>query len=445
MKITTSYAVEVRHPGKMFRETIAIYRDMEAFFADVANREWTRFDGLTQNNQLAIMERITHKTKSHPEPAYDFDGQFSKIPSYLRRAAIRSGIGRVSSYKSNYANWESNGKKGSPPVLPKCAMSMPCFYNSNMYKETDDPTEVSVKLYNGKDWIWCNIKILRTDIQYIQRHCALKKKSAPTLESRHGKYFLRFSFEEKMSLYDTNIKDQIICAVDLGLNTDATCSVMRSDGTILARKFISFPCDKDHLYKTLGRVKRLSRECSPANSGALWRYAKAINEQLSYKIAVTIVDFAIQYSCDAIIFEYLDTKKKRKKGKNKQRLAFWAHQAIQNVATTKAHQNAIHVYRVNAWGTSALAFDGSGQVLRGEKAELASYSLCRFQTGKVYNCDLNASYNIGARYFVRELMKTLPATVRSQVEAKVPGCEHRTSCTLNTLLEYHAFFAAKAA
>lgn len=48
--------------------------------------------------------------------------------------------------------------------------------------------------------------------------------------------------------------------------------------------------------------------------------------------------------------------------------------------------------------------------MRGKEADLLSYSLCRCQTGKQYNCDLNASYNIGARYDIRELLKTLPVT-----------------------------------
>ena len=48
-------------------------------------------------------------------------------------------------------------------------------------------------------------------------------------------------------------------------------------------------------------------------------------------------------------------------------------------------------------------------------------------------CDLSASYNIGARYFIRELLKSLPVTEASRVKAKVPDAGRRTSCTLSTL------------
>jgi len=53
---------------------------------------------------------------------------------------------------------------------------------------------------------------------------------------------------------------------------------------------------------------------------------------------------------------------------------------------------------------------------------------CTFTTGKQYNCDLSAAYNIGARYFIRELLKPLPETERSSLEAKVPAVKRRTSC-----------------
>ena len=83
----------------------------------------------------------------------------------------------------------------------------------------------------------------------------------------------------------------------------------------------------------------------------------------------------------------------------------------------------MRVSRICAWNTSRLAYDGSGAVLRDGK----NHSLCTFSTGKRYHCDLSASYNIGARYFIRELLKPLPATERSLLEAKVLPVKRRTS------------------
>ena len=90
----------------------------------------------------------------------------------------------------------------------------------------------------------------------------------------------------------------------------------------------------------------------------------------------------------------------------------------------KKNRKGIRISRICAWNTSRLAYDGSGVVLRDQD----NHSLCTFQTGKRYNCDLSASYNIGARYFIRELLKPIPATERSLLEAEVPSVKRRTLC-----------------
>ena len=53
------------------------------------------------------MEQLCHKTAKNPNPKYEgFDKKFYKFPSYLRRGAINEAVGKVSSYQSNFANWE---------------------------------------------------------------------------------------------------------------------------------------------------------------------------------------------------------------------------------------------------------------------------------------------------------------------------------------------------
>ena len=51
-----------------------------------------------------------------------------------------------------------------------------------------------------------------------------------------------------MILTNPPVKKQIICNVDLGINTDAVCTIMQADGTVLGRKFIDFPSEKDRMY-----------------------------------------------------------------------------------------------------------------------------------------------------------------------------------------------------
>ena len=57
---------------------------------------------------------------------------------------------------------------------------------------------------------------------------------------------------------------------------------------------------------------------------------------------------------------------------------------------------------------------------------------------KEVNCDLNASYNIGARYFIREIERSMPETAWLGVRAKVPGLSRRSTCTLSSLINFHA-------
>ena len=64
--------------------------------------------------------------------------------------------------------------------------------------------------------------------------------------------------------------------------------------------------------------------------------------------------------------------------------------------------------------------------------------LCRFSNGKIYNCDLSASKNIGARYFIRVFLKSVPAKDLLRIQANVPELCRRTSCVLATLIHFVA-------
>lgn len=116
----------------------------------------------------------------------------------------------------------------------------------------------------------------------------------------------------------------------------------------------------------------------------------------------------------------------------------WKKNTIQKTVEQKAHKNGIRVSHICACGTSKLAYDGSRYALRGTEAGNKSYSICRFQNGKTYNCDLSASYNIGARYFIREIQQNQSVKNWSVITAKVPECQKRTQCTYNTLLKINA-------
>lgn len=428
MEIVSSYKVQILDNSSIFNDTIRIYRSALSFLISVFDAEWDALHSKKAKERFNVAEHLVHGAK-HNIAKYDFDARFHKMPSYLRRAVIQEALGSVSSYRSNHANWEKDGRQGKEPKLQAEHLAMPTFYNKEMYCASDDPCAAYLKLFFNNDWVWVKVRLRGTDVRYLKRYWQHCKPSAPTLEKRYGKYYLRFAFTEEVKLSETPVTNQRICAVDLGLNSDAVCSIMSADGTVLARKFINFPSEKDHLWHVLNRIRRYQREHGSQNVQSFWKYARRLNDELAKKISSAIIDFAVLYSVDCIVFEYLDFRGRKAKGSKAQRLHMWRKNGIQQYVEHKAHRCGIHISRICAWGTSKLAYDGSGEVVRDE----TNRALCAFQSGKRYNCDLSASYNIGARYFVRELLKPLPVTVRSDLWAKIPDAQRRTSSTLSTL------------
>lgn len=444
MKLISQYRIKILHYNSILKETVAIYRSAVDFFIGVCLAEWDKFTAL-KHPQLStvVMECLTIVTSKRPFAPYDFaraDKAFYKMPCYLRRNAIAEAYGKVRSYKSNLANWETGkpSDRGEKPSYPRAGYVYPALYKDNMYLPTDNPYTFKIKVYIRNTWDWLKVDVRKSDIDYITRHCVGRKQLSPTLRRRGKVWSLDFAFKENVELANIPVNQQTIVAVDLGMNSACTCSVMTADGTILGRRFLKLPREYDSLYHSLNRIKKAQR-LGARNPKTLWARAKGLNDRISVMTARFIIDTAILYNADVIVMEHLDLQGK-KRGSKKQRLALWRARYVQTMVTHKAHHNGIRISHVNAWGTSRLALDGSGRILRGRESERTTnnYSLCEFQNGKVYNCDLNATYNIGARYFIRELLKPLSVTSRLAIEAKVPQCAKRSTCTLSTLISLNA-------
>ena len=424
MKITSSYGVELRKQNIPIRQTLDIYRSAVGYLTEIYEQVWEELERIPEmKKRFNEAEHLIHTTKKN-QARFSFDLHFPKMPSYLRRAAIQHALGTVSSYKTRLSLWEKSGQTGGWPKLVYENHAMPVFYRDVMYREDKEGKDAAyLKLYDGHDWKWFHVRLSHTDMEYLRKNWSGEKASAPTLEKRHRKYFLRFSYTEDVILTKIPVKEQIVCSVDLGINTDAVCTIMRSDGTVLGRKFIDFPSEKDRMYRVLGRIRKFQREHGSVQAKSRWAYAKSLNIELGRKIAGAVTKYAKENRADIIVFvEYLETKGKIS-GKKKQKLHLWRKRDIQKRCEHQAHRNGMRISRICAWNTSRLAYDGTGTVAR----DPGNHSLCVFQTGKRYNCDLSASYNI-ARYFIRELLKPLPVTERSLLEAKVPAVKRRTSC-----------------
>ena len=205
-----------------------------------------------EKQRFNAAEKLIHTTARN-KAKYSFDAAFPKMPSYLRRAVLQHVLGEVSSARTR----SDNG-------CPLRNHYMPVFYKDNMYRKEED--RVFLKLYDGKDWVWQEVRLKKTDLDYIRKYWSGVKAKSPVLIKKHRKYFLQFAFEQEAKLTEKSAGAQRICAVDLGINTDAVCSIMEADGTVAARKFINFAAEKDHLQHVLNRVRKHQRLHGPQSA-----------------------------------------------------------------------------------------------------------------------------------------------------------------------------------
>ena len=436
MKHVSTYKVRLgKNLPFSLEPTLELYKGAVAFFVDVILHEWESFAGMVHANEaVKVTESMCVPTASRPEPKYRFDKRFYKFPSYLRRSAIMKAHGLVSSYKSNLANWEKEpaDKRGKQPSVPKAGDVFPAMYRDNCFIRTGTYT-ARIKAFVRNTWDWVDVTLRKCDVDYITRHCSDRKECVPTLSKNGKNWSLDFSFEKYVALTDKPSTERRILAVDLGINNAATCCVMDSDGTVVARIFLSMRTEYDCLDHALTLIRR-AKQNGARRMPALWANANGINRNISEMTARFIVTEARSHGCDTVVMEHLNLVGK-KKGSKKQRLHHWRAKYVQRIVTDRCHLYGMRVATVCACNTSKLAFDGSGEVLRGNNSKKTngSWSLCEFQSGKVYNCDLNASYNIGARYFIREILGVMSERARSEAEAKVPALLKRSTCTLSDL------------
>lgn len=434
-----SYNVEVINNTNKLRHivanTLALYNSALNYVCDVVLKHYDEINELNNLEGRMYLEHLIHNTKNNIAK-YDFDSIYYKLPCYLLRDIESKAIGHIFSYKSNLDNYKkerynkiSNGKKFKKrePSLAKCNL-LPSFYKGNMYKMISD-NKIALKIYEDNDWKYEEFKLKKNDLKYINKING--KRYNPEIKIIGKKIYIKFTFEiEDLKLQDKELNKRIICGVDLGVNNDATISIMNYEGTILGRHFINTN-NKDQMNHLLNKKRKIQR-----NSGN-YKYLRnlhinnkinSINENIVNHTVNQIIKICLSYGVDVIVFENLRHKFKRAKRSFRARLHRWRKIAIYNKAYEMAHRNGIRVSTVNPNGTSKYAYDGSGLVERDND----NYSICKFVSGKIYNCDLSASYNIAARYYIRETLKPLDVNSRSELETKASLALSGTKLTYNT-------------
>jgi len=384
----------------LFAQTVKVYRRLCRHLVGIIFTHWAELGGLSNQQVIPAVERLVHQTTMNPNVKYScIDRVFHKFPSYYRRAAIAFAIGQVSSFVTRYQEWQSGTRKRrdtKPPSLNPDAGCYPVLYRGQCYK-LHGLNQLEIKVFTGKDWVWTTVKIsgLR------ERHTVENNKLlSPSLIFNDKACYLCVPFECHP---EKRLPDKNVVAVDLGINTSATVTVVTFSGTVIHRQFIHPGRDIDRRDKRLKSVSIRARK-TMGKGGKLYkgfcsntyRKCRNINRQIAHIVSKRIMNIAKQFNAEAIVFENLKgwkAKGGRKRSTLRQRFHGWLKAMIRDYTEMKWQEVGGKTIDVIASYTSKLAYDGSGVVQRDPK----NYQLAKFSSGKQYNCDLNGSQNIAAR------------------------------------------------
>ncbi|MGK7928638.1 MAG: IS200/IS605 family accessory protein TnpB-related protein [Spirulina sp.] len=397
---------------RLMIKTILEYRRYLKPLVLIVNAQWVKLSGLATKERVNAIEKAIHQTAKNPDPKHRYFHSavqkypsFRKFPSYLRRAAIADAIGIVSSFQTRYREWQSGTRKHRycrPPKLTAMCHSYPALYKGQQIRYGENYRHVQIKVWNGCDWVWTETIPLKK--QGKNRHLVEGNEiQSPALVV--NKKTCQLSVPVKVKKIERE-ESEYVCSVDLGINNAATAAIVGRDGTVKARKFINPARDIDRRNRRRMKIARKAKQSARITGQklhlgfcqGLYRKSSHINLEISRKVMRGIVEFAQAHNVKVIVFENLagwKAKAGRRGSLQKQKFHLWCHRKIVELTHERWQELGGKVVFINPKYTSAYAFDGSGKVKRSK----INYSLCRFTTGKQYNADLNASYNIGARYW----------------------------------------------
>lgn len=398
----------------MAGDTVRQYRRLVDALSGVLIVEWnplakraTRENG-TEISDVQAVESLFHITNNNPTPRYGrwFHRNFPKFPAYLRRAAIMAALGATSSYLTRYRAWQGGGRKfrqQRPPVFGKSGQ-WPVLYTASggagaMIRQVGEVVEIKLYDATSGDWLWRRATVVRRGRRHgVDGQVPL----SPALIVEGSSLCLGQPYEFKPRKAGPNMPDRV-CAVDLGVNKQATCSVVSRNGTVLKRITFNLGMHIDHRDKLAAQIRRKARQTcgrygklSGGFCRRFYRRIEGINLHMARTLSRQIINFAVTHGAEAMVFENLKHFRPRggaKRTPMKQRFHGWLHRHLIHQVSMSAAERGLRVVFVHPRGTSSWAFDGSGKVVRFRE----NYSRCLFANGKEYDCDFNASYNIAAR------------------------------------------------
>jgi putative transposase len=398
--------------SRMAADTVATYRRLANALAGVFLAHWPEVHDLPVQD----LESLFHDTRKTEGTTYGrwFSAAFPKVPSYLRRAATMAAHGAVSSFMTRYRSWQGGDRARRDARPPRWGgiQTWPTLYAANggagaMIRRDGDIVHIKLLDATSGDWLWRTAAVGRRGPRHGTEGAVPK---SPALVVRGAALFLAQPYEFSRPRREKAPVDRV-CSVDLGINKQATCSVVAADGTVIARRFIRLGAHIDRRDKALFAIRDKARrtmgkggKLSIGFCRGLYERAKGLNLHVARGISRQVIAFARAHGARVVVFEDL-TRFRPKGGARRsnlrQRFHGWLHRATVSQAEASCEELGLGFALVYPRGTSVWAYDGSGKVVRLRH----DYGRCRFRTGKEYDCDLSASYNIAARWFVREQMR----------------------------------------
>ncbi len=366
------------------------------------------------------VERLIHRTRGNPDPAYPLDAVGRNIPAYCRRSAINSAIGTARSWHANYENWASRGEKKHPPALHTENSKWPVLYKG-IYKEFKGKS-VLLKLYTGKAWVWRKVLIsTTTDIPENS------KEQSMALVVKGGRCYLHRTVEYKTEKRRA-VRDKVI-TIDLNIDRTVVMAAVGRDGRIYGVEFIDTRKDNRRRKFYLEAITRKQSETGVIKEDEvfckdLWQKVRCFNEDMSHKLSRRIVDFAGQHGCTTIVFEHLGKlgpKKGTRSARLNLKLMYWLKGSIYGKTSYKAKGEGMWATRVNPFLTSQACsrhqniFDlrNAVRVKRSIQSRIEC-TVCGYKA----DADFNACVNIARKYFSRESeLKALGGNVEACHEA----------------------------
>jgi hypothetical protein len=213
------------------------------YFSEKHQEERERL--ISPNELLSWAEALTVETAAHPHPlpSYNFSEQFADFPFIYRRSVIKDAIGKVHSYLSNLANWNTSGKKKGQPGSPG-ASNHPTLYDEAFCLNLDAvdlrPTPrtcfARLKVYTGTSSQWHQYPVKLSRYFEARRRDPEWELQSPKLILQKKSAALHFpqvkAVEAKKVKESKEDPHLVTVAVDLNVKNLAVITVRRDDRII---------------------------------------------------------------------------------------------------------------------------------------------------------------------------------------------------------------------